>query len=601
MLDSGIAALGSVAWSGPSASDASLWRSGVYRGEQSRVGDAGLTPASKLRVDTSAVADFSFSSGAGTPAHYGAVSRYTAAPQTPSQQRLAASSSNSTWNKGMLDIASCLQSLDIGGGSIAETFKRVSLVDTKTGAGASAASAAKPVAAPLPSTPVTAVAAAAAVSTPLNDVVFMRRGKTVRIVEPASAGGSASGATADAATGETGAKAPASVGAFVPTPLDDELDYILQCLETTQPVYGSYTDVASGRAASLQVDPNKPSPPGQRLFLVAWPAWSRPIWVCVPKNKTVGDLIDSTASAIASYLRKILQGSLDVSLDAEVLYSRGVELREEHLAQVFTQAAHLLADFHAEHCQRRQMIAAVGAAHDRATVQLLRPVALARNQLAATPRSAIKQQQQQQQNVPAAVGKHSPLLPQLGLLQNYGYAMEPSLAVLSAMTEEQLSRVENFAVNREGMGRILWPGFTDVRGLPLHAILRINPGDISAYAMDGALDHEDVDGDMDGGDFAHGGGSGAGDEDQVDPLGPPTEARPPLGQGLNKPALLTLLGIFSLPGEDPKVVQQHSIRLTSARIARLEAALREETEAMGARFVAYAPSKGAWTFEVPSL
>jgi nuclear pore complex protein Nup98-Nup96 len=90
------------------------------------------------------------------------------------------------------------------------------------------------------------------------------------------------------------------------------------------------------------------------------------------------------------------------------------------------------------------------------------------------------------------------------------YYTEPPFNKLQALDDEGLQNVYDFSIGRYGVGKVLWVGFTDVRGLDLTELVKIEPREVIVYP----------------------------DESQ----------KPSLGQGLNKPAIITLEGV--LPPQD---------------------------------------------------
>ena len=118
----------------------------------------------------------------------------------------------------------------------------------------------------------------------------------------------------------------------------------------------------------------------------------------------------------------------------------------------------------------------------------------------------------------------------------------PSARELRALGASALASVPSFTVAREGFGSVEWDGPVDlsaVRVDDLFDIVRITRGEVAVYA------------------------------------GRASALKPPRGAGLNRPATITLLGVFPDARE------------------RLE--LYEKN---GSTFVSYEPTKGAWTFKV---
>lgn len=140
---------------------------------------------------------------------------------------------------------------------------------------------------------------------------------------------------------------------------------------------------------------------------------------------------------------------------------------------------------------------------------------------------------------------------------NSEYYMSPSLEELSKMSSEDLSQVEEFTIGRKARGEILWLEPVDLRGLNLDDVVEIKTGEISVYPRD-----KDV---------------------------------PPVGQGLNKPARVKLLGIhkFNKHTKEP---------LTDASTAaRMVQKLKAHCEKGGLRFLGYDIKTGTWIFEVSSF
>ena len=116
------------------------------------------------------------------------------------------------------------------------------------------------------------------------------------------------------------------------------------------------------------------------------------------------------------------------------------------------------------------------------------------------------------------------------------------------------SHVKDFVVGRQGYGSIRFLGETDVRGLDLESIVQFNNREVIVYMDD--------------------------------------SKKPPVGQGLNKPAEVTLLNIKCL---DKKTGQQYT---EGPRIDKYKEMLKRKAEDQGADFVSYDPSKGEWKFRV---
>eukprot|EP00873_Tetraselmis_striata_P038858 jgi/Tetstr1/459122/TSEL_004570.t2 len=159
-----------------------------------------------------------------------------------------------------------------------------------------------------------------------------------------------------------------------------------------------------------------------------------------------------------------------------------------------------------------------------------------------------------------ANGNHDPdakARQMLPVLRREDYYMKPSLETLSGMAREDpeaLGSVRNFTIGRHGFGSVQWLEPVDVRGLRLDAIVHISHRELEVYP-------EDSD-------------------------------KPPAGDGLNKPARVTLLKVFKMdkatgkPSTDEKAVRKFRKKLV------------EHTAAQDSRFLSYDGDTGEWAFEV---
>ncbi len=144
------------------------------------------------------------------------------------------------------------------------------------------------------------------------------------------------------------------------------------------------------------------------------------------------------------------------------------------------------------------------------------------------------------------------------VLRRAGYYTMPALADLSAYVDEGSGSclVENFTVGRRGYGNVFFPGVTNVAGLNLDEIVFIRHKEVIVYPDDGR--------------------------------------KPPLGEGLNKKAQITLDKVWPVDK-----ASKASIRDPDA-LAELgyEDKLRKACIKLGARFVEYRPETGSWVFKV---
>ena len=129
-----------------------------------------------------------------------------------------------------------------------------------------------------------------------------------------------------------------------------------------------------------------------------------------------------------------------------------------------------------------------------------------------------------------------------------GYCTIPDIEVLKTLSNSELSKVKNFGVCREKFGMIQWEGATDVRGLNLDNLIRIDKKEVFVY--------EGV------------------------------HQPPPQGQELNKEAIITLWDVFPKKGNKS---DDHS---------KFEAKLRKFCQINDAEYLSYSSASGEWVFAV---
>ncbi|XP_020547831.1 nuclear pore complex protein NUP98A isoform X3 [Sesamum indicum] len=142
-------------------------------------------------------------------------------------------------------------------------------------------------------------------------------------------------------------------------------------------------------------------------------------------------------------------------------------------------------------------------------------------------------------------------------LRHSDYFTEPRIQELAAKERAEpgfCRHVKDFVVGRHGYGSIKFFGETDVRRLDLESLIQFNNREVIVYM----------------------------DESK----------KPPVGQGLNKPAEVTLLNIKCF---DKKTGQQYT---EGPRIEKYKEMLKRKAEDQGAEFVSYDPVKGEWKFRV---
>ncbi|KAK9121588.1 hypothetical protein Syun_019205 [Stephania yunnanensis] len=142
-------------------------------------------------------------------------------------------------------------------------------------------------------------------------------------------------------------------------------------------------------------------------------------------------------------------------------------------------------------------------------------------------------------------------------LRHSDYYTEPRIQELAAKERAEpgfCSHVREFVVGRHGYGSIRFIGETDVRRLDLESLIQFNNREVIVYM----------------------------DENK----------KPPVGQGLNKPAEVTLLNIKCF---DKKTGQQYT---EGPKVEKYKEMLKKKAQEQGAEFVSYDPIMGEWKFRV---
>ncbi|XP_009596897.1 nuclear pore complex protein NUP98A isoform X1 [Nicotiana tomentosiformis] len=142
-------------------------------------------------------------------------------------------------------------------------------------------------------------------------------------------------------------------------------------------------------------------------------------------------------------------------------------------------------------------------------------------------------------------------------LRHSDYYTEPRVQELAAKERAEpgfCRHVKDFVVGRHEYGSIKFIGETDVRRLDLESLIQFNNREVIVYM----------------------------DESK----------KPPVGQGLNKPAEVTLLNIKCF---DKKTGQHYT---EGPRIDKYKDMLKRKAGDQGAEFVSYDPVKGEWKFRV---
>jgi hypothetical protein len=145
-------------------------------------------------------------------------------------------------------------------------------------------------------------------------------------------------------------------------------------------------------------------------------------------------------------------------------------------------------------------------------------------------------------------------------LTSEGYWTSPDMSILKAMSDSELSKVERFTICRDNYGKIEWDGFTDVRGLALDKLVRVEQKEVFVYG------------------------------DGYDSSGLHHPPPPPVGTELNKGAVITLWEVFPKSCRRGGVAEDDGKRFTEK--------LRKFCAANDANHISYSAATGEWVFAV---
>ncbi|XP_017237817.1 nuclear pore complex protein NUP98B isoform X2 [Daucus carota subsp. sativus] len=143
-------------------------------------------------------------------------------------------------------------------------------------------------------------------------------------------------------------------------------------------------------------------------------------------------------------------------------------------------------------------------------------------------------------------------------LKNSDYYFEPRVEELATKESYEpgfISHVKGFVVGRQGYGSIKFLEETDVRELDLESYIEFRNREVIVYMDEGK--------------------------------------KPPVGQGLNKAAEITLCNIKVV---DRKTGKQY---VNGPNVDKFKEKLMQKTAQQGAEFVSYNPVQGEWKFRVP--
>ncbi|KAJ0700954.1 putative peptidase S59, nucleoporin, nucleoporin peptidase S59 [Helianthus annuus] len=142
-------------------------------------------------------------------------------------------------------------------------------------------------------------------------------------------------------------------------------------------------------------------------------------------------------------------------------------------------------------------------------------------------------------------------------LQQPDYYTHPQISELEAKERADpgfCRHVKEFVVGRYGYGSIKFLGETDVRKVDIETVVQFNNREVIVYMDD--------------------------------------SKKPPVGEGLNKAAEITLLNIKCF---DKKTGMQH---MDGSKISKYTEMLKKKATAQGAEFMSYDPVEGEWKFRV---
>ncbi|XP_024004723.1 nuclear pore complex protein NUP98B [Eutrema salsugineum] len=146
------------------------------------------------------------------------------------------------------------------------------------------------------------------------------------------------------------------------------------------------------------------------------------------------------------------------------------------------------------------------------------------------------------------------LLPKLHHAEYFTQPRIKELAAKERVNPGYCRRVKDFVVGRHGYGTIKFLGETDVRKLDLEMVVQFSNREVVVYM----------------------------DESK----------KPPVGQGLNKPAEVTLLNIKCIDKKSGKQVKE------GPRVDKYKEMLKRKAEEQGAKFVSFDAVNGEWKFRV---
>ena len=158
----------------------------------------------------------------------------------------------------------------------------------------------------------------------------------------------------------------------------------------------------------------------------------------------------------------------------------------------------------------------------------------------------------------AGSGEEAAAVDPVFLLTRPGYYTIPTMSQLALDTENKCI-VSGFTIGREGYGNIHYTGNVDVGNLNLDEIVHIRHKEVIVYPDDGE--------------------------------------KPGLGEGLNRPAQITLDKVWPVDKSTGDIINCPE----RVRSLGYEERLERASTKLGAKFIEYRPETGSWVFKVSSL
>ncbi|GAM18330.1 hypothetical protein SAMD00019534_015050 [Acytostelium subglobosum LB1] len=159
-----------------------------------------------------------------------------------------------------------------------------------------------------------------------------------------------------------------------------------------------------------------------------------------------------------------------------------------------------------------------------------------------------------------SVGMQSPVLTNKQQINSHApkltkptYSCRPPIQELQKLSDKELASVRDFIIERQGYGSVLFLGDVDVRDIDIDSIVTIDTREISLY--------------------------------------PDDSKKPPVGQGLNRKAMVTLEQCWPLNADG-------NYRRSDLDLARYEAALKKRAKKDEIQFLEYERQTGIWRFKV---